>query len=102
MIQEFVDWLLYSLIGLNQESRITESLNFFVYDTIKILILLLVMITILGYLRSYVIEDKIRKWLTGKKKGVGNVLASMLGAMTPFCSCSSIPLFLSFLKAGIP
>lgn len=102
MLQEFVDWLLYSLIGLDPISRISQSINFFVYDSIKILLLLFVMISVIGFLRTYLPQHKIKKWLSGKRMGIGNFFASVFGAITPFCSCSSIPIFLGFIKARIP
>ncbi|NQV09032.1 permease [Candidatus Woesearchaeota archaeon] len=102
MLQVIVDWFLYNLFGLDPVSRIAQILNFFIYDSIKILLLLFFMIALIGFLRSYIDESRIRKWLTGKRRGTGNLLASLFGAITPFCSCSSIPIFLSFLKAGIP
>ncbi len=102
MIQKLTDFIVYNLLKLVPETRLAESINFFIYDTIKIFLLLSIMITIIGFLRSYVSEEKIRKWLSGKKLGLGNLLASIFGAITPFCSCSSIPFFISFIEAGIP
>ncbi|MFH1715663.1 MAG: permease [Elusimicrobiota bacterium] len=101
MLQIAVNWFIYSIIRLNPETSLAQSVNFFVYDTIKILLLLFAMITVMGFLRSFIPQNKIKNWLS-KKKGFGNVLASMFGAITPFCSCSSIPIFISFLEAGIP
>jgi uncharacterized membrane protein YraQ (UPF0718 family) len=102
MLQLIVDWLLYSLFNLNPDISWVQSLNFFIYDSIKLLLLLLVMISAVGFLRTYIPEHRIKKWIEGKKYGFGNILASLFGAVTPFCSCSSIPIFLSFIKAGIP
>lgn len=102
MIQEFVDWLLYSLIGIDPIIRINQSINFFIYDSIKILLLLFFMISVIGFLRTYLPQHKIKKWLSGKRLGLGNFFASLFGAITPFCSCSSIPIFLGFIKARIP
>jgi uncharacterized membrane protein YraQ (UPF0718 family) len=101
MLQQIVDWFIYSALKLNPSSRISQALDFFVYDSIKIMLLLFVMISIIGFLRTFLPQNKIKEWLIGK--GVlGNFLASLFGAVTPFCSCSSIPLFISFLDAGIP
>lgn len=97
-----VDWILYSLIGLDASSGLAQSLNFFVYDSIKIILLLFFMIFAIGFGRTYIPQSKIKDWLSGRKKGSGNLLASLFGAVTPFCSCSSIPIFISFLQAGIP
>lgn len=102
MFQEIIDWILYSIIKLNANSRLAQSLNFFVYDSIKIIVLLFVMVFLIGILRTYIPNNKVRKWLSNRKKGVGNFFAALLGAITPFCSCSSIPMFFSFLKAGVP
>lgn len=102
MLQVIIDWLVFSVFGLDSTTRSAQSLNFFLYDSIKILLLLFVMIFILGFLRTYIQEHKIKKWLTDKNRGEGNIFASLFGAITPFCSCSSIPIFLSFLKAGVP
>ena len=102
MLVEFVDWLVYSLIGLDSKTVFGQSVNFFVYDSIKILLLLFVMIFFIGFLRTYISQKKVKKWLGTKNKFMGNVFASIFGAITPFCSCSSIPIFFSFLEARIP
>ena len=101
MLQLAVDWLTYSAFNLNPQAKWPQVLNFFIYDSIKILFLLFVLITIIGFLRTYFPIGKIRQWLIGKK-AFANLFASVFGAMTPFCSCSSIPLFIGFLKAGVP
>lgn len=91
----------YILNILNIQSRLGESIAFFIYDSIKIILLLFIMITLIGFLRSYLPKNKIKNWLS-KKSGLGNFFASIFGSITPFCSCSSIPIFLSFLEAGVP
>jgi uncharacterized protein len=101
MLTHIVDWLIYSVFGMDSASKTTEALYFFIYDTIKILILIFVMISFVGFLRSFISEKKIKKWLAGKKLK-GHFFASLFGATTPFCSCSSIPIFLGFLKGGVP
>ncbi len=101
MLKATLDWLLYSVCGLDPSIRWVESLHFFVYDSIKILLLLFVMITIIGFLRTYLPREKVKRWIN-RKYGTGNLAAASFGAVTPFCSCSSIPIFLSFLEAGIP
>jgi uncharacterized membrane protein YraQ (UPF0718 family) len=101
MLQKSIDWLLYSVLALREESGLIKSLNFFLYDSIKILLLLFFMISLIGFLRSYLSPNKVRSWLSDK--GVfGYLFASLFGSVTPFCSCSSIPIFLGFLEAGIP
>ena len=101
MLKEAVDWFCYSLLGLNPSSVLSQSINYFIYDSIKILLLLFFMIAIIGFLRTYIPRKKAKEFLT-KRKFLGHVFASLFGVITPFCSCSSIPIFLGFLEAGIP
>lgn len=96
------DWTAYSLLSLERETKLADAVHFFIEDTTKIFFLLAVMIYIIGFGRSYVSPEKVRLWLTGKSRFTGYVLAALLGAVTPFCSCSSVPLFIAFLSAGIP
>lgn len=103
MIQQFADWLIYSLIGLEETSKLGSSLNFFVYDSIKILLLLFLVSAIMGIVNAYFPIDRLRNYLqTHKMYGLQYLLAAVFGAVTPFCSCSSIPLFIGFVKGGIP
>lgn len=101
MLLRFVDWITYQVLSMDPSSRLAKALNFFIYDSIKILLLLFFMIVVIGVLRTFLSQDKIKKWME-KSGGAGHLFAALFGAVTPFCSCSSIPLFLSFLKAGIP
>jgi len=101
MLQLIVDWLVYSVCKLDPQAKWAQVLNFFIYDSIKILLLLFVLISVIGLLRSYLPAGKIKQWLVGKK-AFANFLAAIFGAVTPFCSCSSIPIFISFLKASVP
>lgn len=100
------DWLstqiVTKLFGLSVDSLLGSSLHFFFYDVPKILTLLLVISFVIGTLQSFLDAEKVREYLEGKRKLSGNILAAMLGAITPFCSCSAVPLFIGFLKAGIP
>ncbi|NCN86783.1 permease [archaeon] len=98
----FVDWLTYNLINLSKETVLGESINFFIYDSIKILILLIVIISVISYIRTYLSQERIRKILSKKNEFIGNIIASTIGIFTPFCSCSAIPLFIGFMEAGIP
>jgi uncharacterized protein len=102
MLEEFISWLLYSLIELNSSLKWVESLHFFIYDSIKIILLLFVMIFVMGFFRTYLPQQKIKKWVGKGKYGLNNLVSSSFGAITPFCSCSSIPIFIGFLEAGIP
>ena len=99
MLESFCDWLILSL-GLG-DSALGQTLHFFIYDSVKIILLLFFMIAAIGFLRSYIPQRKIKGWLSGKK-GLSYLFASLFGAITPFCSCSSIPIFISFLEAGVP
>lgn len=102
MLQETIDFVFYRVLALNPASGIAQFLNFFVYDSIKIILLLFVMISLIGYLRTYVSPTKIQNFMAKGKYGAGNLAAAVFGAVTPFCSCSSIPLFFGFLRAGVP
>ena len=102
MIDRACTLLLSAIPGLSPGSRLYDTLHFFIYDTIKILLLLYAMIFIVGVVRTYISPKRIRKTLTGKNTVVSYTLASLLGAITPFCSCSSIPLFMSFIRASVP
>lgn len=101
MIKIIVDWLVYSVLGFNPESKLGGSINFFLYDSVKIILLIFVMISVIGFLRSYLPQGKVRNWVS-KRGFLGYFVASLFGSVTPFCSCSSIPIFLGFVKAGIP
>ena len=101
-LQDLVNVLVYQILGLAEGSQLGEAVNFLVYDSIKIMFLLFFMIFLMGIIRTYISSDKIRKSLSGKKHGIGNLFASLFGALTPFCSCSSIPIFMGFIEAGIP
>ncbi len=102
-VQWFADWLTYGLFNVVKGSPLGNSLNFFVYDTIKILILLSVIIFIVFVIRSYFPPEKTKKYLGGHNHSLlGNFLASLLGIVTPFCSCSAVPLFIGFVQAGVP
>lgn len=102
-LQHIVDWLIYSVFSLTQGSKVADALNFFVFDTIKIFILLGVITLIMGIINSYFPIEKVRDFLTKRKwYGLDYFLASFFGTITPFCSCSSVPLFIGFVKGGIP
>lgn len=103
MIQQFADWLVYSLIGLDGTTALGGAVNFFVYDSIKILILLFLISSIMGIVNAYFPIERLREYLVSHRLyGLQYLLASVFGAITPFCSCSSIPLFIGFVKGGIP
>lgn len=101
-VQMLVDGLTYSVFSIAKNSLLASSVDFFIYDSIKIFILLSVIIFAVSVIRSFLPPEKIRFILSHKNKYTGNVIASMLGIITPFCSCSAIPLFLGFVQAGVP
>lgn len=103
MIQRFADWLVYGIFGLSADTPLGTAVNFFFYDTIKILILLFFISVIMGMVNAYFPIDRLRHYLTScKLYGLQYFFAALFGAVTPFCSCSSIPLFIGFVKGGIP
>lgn len=103
MIQKFADWLVYGIFGLDSLSKTGIAVNFFIYDTIKILILLFFISIVMGIINAYFPIERLRNYLmTHKMYGLQYLMASVFGAITPFCSCSSIPLFIGFVKGGIP
>lgn len=102
MIQKFADWLVYILLNFDSDTKLGSSINFFIYDTVKIYLLILVIIAVIAFIRTFLPPHKLKKMFTKQKFGTGNVSAAILGAVTPFCSCSSIPIFVGFLKAEIP
>lgn len=102
MFTSLADWLTEIFFGIERDSKLADAFHFFIEDTSKIFFLLALMIYIIGFARSYVSPEKVRLWLTGKSRITGYFLAALLGAVTPFCSCSSVPLFIAFLSAGIP
>lgn len=102
-LQLLVDWLTYSVIDLKHGSKLGDAVNFFIFDSIKIIILLFLISSIMGFVNSYFPIEKIRNFLSRNKLyGLEYFIASTFGAITPFCSCSSVPLFIGFVKGGIP
>ena len=101
-LQPVTDWLVDSVLGMTKSSHLTEALRFFIFEFPKVLMLLVLIIFFVGILRSFFTAERTRKALEGKSTFVGNIMASMLGIVTPFCSCSAIPLFLGFVESGVP
>ncbi len=99
---KLADWSAYDLLNLAPETHLAEAVHFFVEDTTKIFFLVTVLMLLVGFFRSWISAEKVRHWLEGKPKWLAYFLAVCLGAITPFCSCSSIPLFIAFLGTGIP
>jgi len=96
------DWTAFGLLGLAPGTKLADAVHFFVEDTTKIFVLLVAVVFVMGLFRTLLSPERVRGCIEGRSRGVGYVLAVLLGAVTPFCSCSSVPLFIGFLEAGIP
>ncbi len=101
-LQPFTDWVVFSALGMTKGEHLAEAICFFIFEFPKVMLLLTLIIFFVGIIRTFFTPERTRKTLEGKKTFTGNVMASMLGIVTPFCSCSAIPLFLGFVEAGIP
>ena len=102
MLKYIADFLVYRLMGIQPGTRLAEALDFFFYDTMKVFLLLAVIIFVVAVIRSFFPPEKSRKLLGNRKEYVGNFLAALLGIVTPFCSCSAVPMFIGFLESGLP
>ena len=102
MLKSFADYIVFTIIGLVPGSRSGEALNFFIYDTLKIFLLLTTIIYVVAVIRTSFPPEKTKRMLSHKREYVGNVLAALLGIVTPFCSCSAVPLFIGFVESGVP
>ena len=103
MIQQFADWLVYGIFGIDAATPLGIAVNFFFYDTIKIVLLLFTISLVMGIINAYFPIERLRQYLTTHKLyGLDYFLAALFGGITPFCSCSSVPLFIGFVKGGIP
>ena len=102
VLKGFADYIVFTIIGLVPGTHLGEALNFFIYDTLKIFLLLTAIIFVVAIIRTSFPPEKTRRILSHKKEYVGNVLAALLGIVTPFCSCSAVPLFIGFLESGVP
>ncbi|MBO5706487.1 MAG: permease [Bacteroidaceae bacterium] len=103
MIQRFADWLVYGIFGLDAATPLGMSVNFFFYDSIKIMVLLFSISFLMGVINAYFPIERLRQYLASHKLyGLDYFLAALFGGITPFCSCSSVPLFIGFVKGGIP
>ena len=101
-LEPFSYFFAYSLVGLEKGSHLGDAVQFFVYDTPKVMMLLTLIVFVIGMIRSFFTQERTRKYLAGKRESAGNVMAALLGIVTPFCSCSAVPLFLGFVQAGVP
>lgn len=102
MLKSFADYIVFTIIGLAPGSRSGETLDFFIYDTLKIFLLLTTIIYVVAIIRTSFPPEKTKRMLSHKREYVGNVLAALLGIVTPFCSCSAVPLFIGFVESGVP
>lgn len=102
LIQPMAGWIAYRGLNLTEASHLGDAVAFFLYDVPKILLLLSGMIFLISIIRTFFSPERTRALLGGKRQGIGNVLAAMLGIVTPFCSCSAVPLFIGFVESGIP
>lgn len=98
----FIDRLIYQWLGMSRESHLTQALHFFIYDSVKVLFLLAVVIFVISMLRTYLPPEKTKKYLSHRHSILGNIIAGLVGIITPFCSCSAVPLFIGFVEAGVP
>ncbi|GAF25419.1 permease [Neomoorella thermoacetica] len=102
MLKALADYIVYRLFNLAHGTRLAEALNFFIYDSVKIFIMLAVIIFIVSVIRSFFPPERTRAILSRRHEYVGNILASLLGIVTPFCSCSAVPVFIGFVESGVP
>jgi uncharacterized membrane protein YraQ (UPF0718 family) len=102
MLKALAHYLVYSVFGMASGTRLSDALEFFIYDTIKIFLLLYIIIYIVSIIRSYFPPERTKNILSHKRVFIGNILAALLGIVTPFCSCSAVPLFIGFVEAGVP
>jgi uncharacterized membrane protein YraQ (UPF0718 family) len=101
-LQSLSDWLIETALGITKGAHLTEALRFFIFEFPKVMLLLMLIIFLVGIIRTFFTAERTRKALEGKKTFTGNVMAATLGIVTPFCSCSAIPLFLGFVESGVP
>ena len=102
-LEHMAQWLVYNVLGMNPEDHLAKALDFFIYDSIKILLLLFTVVFLMGIINSYFPIDRVKNYLSRNKLyGAEYFMASLFGVVTPFCSCSSVPLFIGFVRGGIP
>ncbi len=102
MLPKVSSWLTYRLLPINEGTHLGSSVEFFLYDTPKVMMLLFLVVFGVGIVRSFFTPEKTRAFLSGKSEFAGNIFAALLGIVTPFCSCSAVPLFIGFVTAGVP
>jgi uncharacterized membrane protein YraQ (UPF0718 family) len=101
-LQLFADYVTYTLFGIAEGTPLGSTVDFFIYDSIKVTLMLAVIVFFVGIVRTFITPQRVRKWVSGRPEGVGNVMAALLGIPTPFCTCSAVPLFIGFVESGVP
>jgi len=101
-LQPLTDWFVFGILGMTKDKHLAEAIWFLIFEFPKVMLLLTLIIFFVGIIRTYFTAERTRKALEGKKTFTGNVMAASLGIVTPFCSCSAIPLFLGFVESGVP
>ncbi len=101
-LQPFAAWLTYGVLGFDRGTHLAAAVEFFVFESPKVLMLLVLVVFGVGIVRTFFTPERTRRILAGKRESAGNVFAALLGVVTPFCSCSAVPLFIGFVTAGVP
>src|SRR5664280_246782 len=101
-LESFAKWFTYQLLGMHLGSHLASAVEFLVFEAPKVLMLLTIVVFGVGIVRSFFTPERTRRILAGKRESAGNVFASLLGVVTPFCSCSAVPLFIGFVTTGVP
>src|ERR1035437_3759662 len=101
-LADLATWLTYTLLGFERGRHLSLSVEFFLFEVPKVLLLLIAVVFAVGVVRSFFTPERTRRILSGRRESVGSVLAALLGILTPFCSCSAVPLFIGFVTTGVP
>lgn len=102
MFQNFADYMTYEVFKLQSGTQLAGAVDFFIYDTLKIFFMLIVIIFVVSMIRTYFSPERTKQLLSHKREFLGNIMAALLGVVTPFCSCSAVPVFIGFVEAGVP
>lgn len=102
MFEDFANFMTYNLLHYVEGTPQAAAVHFFFYDSLKIIVLIFAVVSVIEFLKTFISQKKLKRWMEKSKYGIGNLIAAFFGAVTPFCSCSSIPIFMGFLKANVP
>ncbi|MDF2571820.1 MAG: Protein of unknown function transrane, partial [Sporomusa sp.] len=102
MLLEFAEYVTYGVFQIAHDTRLGDAVSFFIYDTIKIFLMLAIIIFVVSIIRTYFPPERTKKLLSHKREFFGNIMAALLGIVTPFCSCSAVPVFIGFVESGVP